>query len=48
LSVGTLNAIPVSFPFNCGITKPTAFAAPKKFKKYLILLKFLKKNILTS
>ena len=26
--VGTLNAIPVSFPFNSGITFPTAFAAP--------------------
>jgi len=28
LRVGTLNAIPVSFPLSCGITKPTAFAAP--------------------
>ena len=26
--VGTLNAIPVIFPFNSGITLPTAFAAP--------------------
>ncbi len=26
--VGTLNAIPVSFPLNSGITFPTAFAAP--------------------
>ena len=26
--VGTLNAIPVNFPFNSGITLPTAFAAP--------------------
>jgi len=25
---GTLNAIPVSFPFNSGITFPTALAAP--------------------
>ena len=28
LIVGTLNDIPVSFPFNAGRTKPTAFAAP--------------------
>lgn len=28
LTVGTLKAIPVSFPFNSGITKPTALAAP--------------------
>ena len=27
-TVGTLNAIPVNFPFNDGITFPTAFAAP--------------------
>ena len=27
-TVGTLNAIPVNFPFNAGITFPTAFAAP--------------------
>eukprot|EP00817_Percolomonadidae_sp_ATCC50343_P004111 CAMPEP_0117427696 /NCGR_PEP_ID=MMETSP0758-20121206/7513_1 /TAXON_ID=63605 /ORGANISM="Percolomonas cosmopolitus, Strain AE-1 (ATCC 50343)" /LENGTH=223 /DNA_ID=CAMNT_0005213529 /DNA_START=173 /DNA_END=841 /DNA_ORIENTATION=- len=27
-TVGTLNAIPVSFPFNSGMTTPTAFAAP--------------------
>ena len=27
-TVGTLNAIPVNFPFNSGITFPTAFAAP--------------------
>jgi hypothetical protein len=26
--VGTLKAIPVSFPFNSGKTKPTALAAP--------------------
>ena len=26
--VGTLNAIPVNFPFKSGITFPTAFAAP--------------------
>ena len=26
--VGTLKAIPVSFPFNSGMTLPTAFAAP--------------------
>lgn len=26
--VGTLNDIPVNFPFNSGITNPTAFAAP--------------------
>jgi hypothetical protein len=26
--VGTLNDIPVSFPFNSGKTKPTALAAP--------------------
>ena len=26
--VGTLNAIPVNFPFNAGITFPTALAAP--------------------
>ena len=26
--VGTLNAIPVSFPLRLGITFPTAFAAP--------------------
>ena len=28
LVVGTLNAIPVSFPFNSGMTLPTALAAP--------------------
>lgn len=28
LITGTLNAIPVSFPFNSGKTNPTAFAAP--------------------
>jgi hypothetical protein len=28
LTVGTLKAIPVSFPFNSGITNPTALAAP--------------------
>lgn len=28
LVTGTLNAIPVNFPFNDGITFPTAFAAP--------------------
>ena len=28
LDTGTLKAIPVSFPFNAGITLPTAFAAP--------------------
>ena len=28
LTTGTLNAIPVSFPFNSGITNPTALAAP--------------------
>lgn len=27
-TVGTLNAIPVSFPLSSGITFPTAFAAP--------------------
>ena len=27
-TVGTLKAIPVSLPFNDGITRPTAFAAP--------------------
>src|SRR5574344_760658 len=27
-TVGTLNDIPVNFPFNDGITFPTAFAAP--------------------
>jgi len=26
--VGTLNDIPVNFPFNSGMTNPTAFAAP--------------------
>ena len=26
--VGTLKAIPVNFPFNSGITRPTALAAP--------------------
>jgi len=26
--VGTLKAIPVNFPFNSGITSPTALAAP--------------------
>lgn len=25
---GTLNAIPVNFPFNSGMTNPTALAAP--------------------
>jgi hypothetical protein len=25
---GTLNAIPVNFPYNSGITSPTALAAP--------------------
>lgn len=28
LTVGTLKAIPVSLPFNSGITSPTALAAP--------------------
>ena len=28
LVTGTLNAIPVNFPFNDGITFPTALAAP--------------------
>lgn len=28
LVTGTLNAMPVSFPFNSGITLPTALAAP--------------------
>jgi hypothetical protein len=28
LRVGTLKAIPVNFPYNSGITKPTALAAP--------------------
>ena len=28
LAVGILNAIPVNFPFNSGITLPTAMAAP--------------------
>jgi len=28
LRVGTLKAIPVNFPFNSGMTNPTAFAAP--------------------
>jgi len=28
LMVGTLKAIPVSFPFNSGKTNPTALAAP--------------------
>ena len=27
-AVGTRNAIPVSFPFNSGMTFPTALAAP--------------------
>jgi len=36
--VGTLKLIPVSFPFNEGITDPTALAAPVEDGIILLLL----------
>jgi len=37
LMVGTLKAIPVSFPFNSGKTNPTALAAPVVLGMMLVL-----------